>query len=214
MYKRQAAWIVGILCVAVLAAPGCVSKKAHESSMEDLDGRVVAVESAVEANQKRINDLDKETDQQVAALKADNQKSMQVGQQAMTKATAAERAAQGKLVWKVVLKDDGVKFEFGKAMITSEGISQLDQLAKQLKSKGRALYLEIEGHTDSVGAESDNMNLGEVRASAVRSYLNEKGGIPLHAMSTISLGESRPVADNSTKEGRSENRRVVIKVLE
>ena len=92
MYKRQAAWVVGILCVAVLAAPGCVSKKAYESGMEDLDGRVVAVESAVEANQKRVNDLSKDTDQKVSALKADNQKSMQVGQQAMTKATAAERA--------------------------------------------------------------------------------------------------------------------------
>jgi peptidoglycan-associated lipoprotein len=214
MYKRQAAWVVGILCVAVLAAPGCVSKKAYEGGMEDLDGRVVAVESAVEGNQKRINDLSKSTDQKVNSLKADNQKSMQVGQQAMTKATAAEKAAQGKLVWKVVIKDDGVKFGFGKASITSSGISQLDQLAKQLKSKGRALFLEIEGHTDSVGPEKDNMALGKMRAGAVRNYLNEKGGIPLHAMNTISLGESRPVADNSTKEGRAENRRVVIKVLE
>ena len=100
------------------------------------------------------------------------------------------------------------------AAITSSGISQLDQLAKQLKSKGRALFLEIEGHTDSVGAENENMVLGKLRASAVRNYLNEKGGIPLHAMNTISLGESRPVADNSSKEGRAENRRVVIKVLE
>jgi len=48
----------------------------------------------------------------------------------------------------------------------------------------------------------------------VRNYLNETGGIPLHAINTISLGESRPVADNSTKEGRASNRRVVIKVLE
>jgi peptidoglycan-associated lipoprotein len=214
MYKRQAAWIVVILCVAVVAAPGCVSKKSYETGMEDLDGRVVAVESAVEANQKRINDLSKSTDQKVNSLKADNQKSMQVGQQAMTKATAAEKAAQGKLVWKVVIKDDGVKFDFGKASITSSGITELDKLAKQLKSKGRALFLEIEGHTDSVGPEKDNMVLGKMRAGAVRNYLNEKGGIPLHAMNTISLGESRPVADNSTKEGRAENRRVVIKVLE
>ena len=214
MYKRQAAWIVAILCVAVLAAPGCVSKKSYESGMEDLDGRVVAVESAVEGNQKRIDDLSKSTDQKVNSLKAENQKSMQVGQQAMTKATAAERAANGKLVWKVVIKDDGVKFDFGQASITSSGISQLDQLAKQLKSKGRALYLEIEGHTDSVGAENENVTLGDMRAAAVRNYLNEKGGIPLHAMSTVSLGESRPVADNSTQEGRAANRRVVIKVLE
>ena len=105
MYRREAAIVVGILCVALLAAPGCVSKKAYNSGMEDLDGRVVAVESAVEANQKRINDLGKKTDQQVASLKAADQKSMQMGQQAMTKATAAEKAANGKLVWTVTITD-------------------------------------------------------------------------------------------------------------
>ena len=214
MYRREAAIVVGILCVALLVAPGCVSKKAYNSGMEDLDGRVVAVESAVEANQKRVNDLGKKTDQQVASLKAADQKSMQVGQQAMTRATAAEKAANGKLVWKVTITDDGVKFEFGKADVTSSGISVLDRLAKQLKAKGRALYLEIAGHTDNVGAESNNLKLGEKRAAAVRDYLNEKGGIPLHAMNTVSFGESRPVADNSTKEGRAQNRRVVIRVLE
>ncbi len=58
------------------------------------------------------------------------------------------------------------------------------------------------------------MMLGEKRAEAVRNYLNMKDGIPLHAMNIISYGETQPVADNSTRDGRAQNRRVVVKVLE
>jgi outer membrane protein OmpA-like peptidoglycan-associated protein len=77
----------------------------------------------------------------------------------------------------------------------------------------RALYFEIEGHTDNIGSEAYNLQLGEKRATAVRNYLSQKG-IPLHALNVISLGESRPVADNGTPQGRAQNRRVVIRVLE
>jgi outer membrane protein OmpA-like peptidoglycan-associated protein len=48
----------------------------------------------------------------------------------------------------------------------------------------------------------------------VRNYLNQNGGIPLHAMNTIAFGEEKPIADNSSKDGRAQNRRVVIRVLE
>ena len=76
------------------------------------------------------------------------------------------------------------------------------------------MYLEIEGHTDNVGAETYNERLGAERAGHVLKYLNQKGGLPLHAMNAVSYGESQPIADNSTRQGRAQNRRVVIKVLE
>jgi outer membrane protein OmpA-like peptidoglycan-associated protein len=132
----------------------------------------------------------------------------------MGKAVAAEKAAQGKLVWSVLLNDDKVKFDHGRALLSTSAASELDSLAQNIKGYGKALYLEIEGHTDSSGEEQFNLQLGESRAAAVRNYLLEKGGLPLHAMSTISYGESKPVADNSTQDGRSQNRRVVIRVLE
>jgi len=78
----------------------------------------------------------------------------------------------------------------------------------------KTVYLEIEGHTDNVGSEEYNKVLGERRAEAVRVYLNEKGGIPLHAMNVISYGEDEPVSDNGSRTGRAQNRRVVIRVLE
>ncbi len=65
-----------------------------------------------------------------------------------------------------------------------------------------------------MGDENWNLGLAEERAMAVRNYLNQNGGIPLHAMNTISYGESKPIADNSTSDGRAQNRRVVIRVLE
>ena len=87
-------------------------------------------------------------------------------------------------------------------------------LSAKIKDYGKAVYVEIEGHTDNTGSDDYNQTLGLRRAGAVRDYLNQAGGIPLHAMNTISLGESNPVADNSTSDGRAQNRRVVVRVLE
>ena len=98
--------------------------------------------------------------------------------------------------------------------MADEAKPTLDDLARKVKSYNRAIYIEIEGHTDNVGDANYNLILGEKRADAVRNYLNQEGGIPLHAMNTISYGETQPEADNSTSEGRSANRRVVIRVLE
>ena len=67
---------------------------------------------------------------------------------------------------------------------------------------------------DNVGDDVYNMKLAEERAQAVRSYLNQNGGIPLHAMTTISYGEVKPEADNSTREGRAANRRVEFLIVD
>jgi len=206
--------MAGILALALLVVPGCVSKSTFKQNVEDTDGRITAVESAVESNGRKIADLKKETDGKISSVDQKAGQAMTTGQQAMAKATAAEKAAQGKLLWTVTITDDQVKFEFGKAALTSSAISALDALVGKAKSYGKALYFEIEGHTDTVGAEDLNQKLGMKRAVTVRDYLHEKGGVPLHAMNMVSYGESRPVADNSTKEGRAQNRRVVIRVLE
>ncbi|HSM14146.1 MAG TPA: OmpA family protein, partial [Thermoanaerobaculia bacterium] len=71
----------------------------------------------------------------------------------------------------------------------------------------------IQGHTDNVGGENYNEQLGKKRADVVMEYL-AKAGIPIFRMAAISYGESAPVADNSTREGRAANRRVVLVVLQ
>lgn len=199
--------------LVLLAVPGCVTKKTYKTGMEEVDGRVVSVETAVETNQRRVTDLEKDTSAKIRSLEGETDEAQRVGQQALTKAGAAEKAAQGKLLWTVTLSDDEVKFDFGKAKLNTQGAQALDKLISDVKARGKSLYMEIEGHTDSVGPESLNLKLGDQRAQAVRNYLNAKG-LPLHAINTISYGESRPVADNTKRDGRAKNRRVVIKVLE
>ena len=72
------------------------------------------------------------------------------------------------------------------------------------------LRIRIEGHTDSEGEDAYNQQLSEQRATAVRSYLVEKYGVAAQRLETAGLGESKPVADNATPEGRQQNRRVEL----
>jgi len=214
MKERSILVITSLVALALIAAPGCVTNKKFDASVEDSDSRMNSVENAVEANDKKIANLEKDTTKRIGAVDQKATQANSVGSQAMTKAESAERAAQGKLLWTVTITDDKVKFPFGQAELTAEGISMLDGLVKKMKNYGKALYIEVEGHTDNVGSEALNHKLGAKRAHAVTHYLNQSGGIPLHAMNTISFGEDKPIADNSSKDGRAQNRRVVIRVLE
>jgi outer membrane protein OmpA-like peptidoglycan-associated protein len=218
MQTKKMTVVAALAAVALIAAPGCVSKSMHKQHVEQEDARVSAVESGVEANERRISDLSDETDKKLSAVSDQARSAQQTGDQAMSTAEqaakAANAAARGKLLWSVKLADGSVKFDTGKAMLTDQGKSALDDLIRKIKSYNKAVYLEIEGHTDSTGSESLNYDLGLSRADAVRTYLHQTGGIPLHAMNTVSYGESRPEADNSTREGRAQNRRVVVNVLE
>jgi len=214
MRDRRIMAILGVLTIVLIAAPGCVTNKKFKSSVDDQDGRVTAVENAVEATDKKVDNLKKDTDNRIGSVEQKANQANSVGSDALSKAEMAQKAAQGKLLWTVTITDDKVKFPFGDTELSSDAISALDSLVSKVKSYGKALYIEVEGHTDAVGDDNYNMKLAEKRAQAVRSYLNQNGGIPLHAMNTIAYGEAKPIADNSTKDGRAQNRRVVIRVLE
>lgn len=100
----------------------------------------------------------------------------------------------------------GVRFEFDSARLTSESTSVLNDALEILK-RNSDLQVEIAGHTDSSGPDSYNQGLSERRAKAVYDYLVDKGANASN-LSYKGYGESSPVADNATREGRSENRRV------
>jgi len=136
----------------------------------------------------------------------------QTTQEALDRATAAGKLAEGKFNYSVVLSDDSIKFAFGEAELTDGAKSMLADLATRLKTDNKNVYLEIQGYTDSVGTDAVNYKLGEARADSVRRFLNSQG-VPLNRMASISYGAEQPVAPNSTAEGRSANRRVVIVVL-
>jgi peptidoglycan-associated lipoprotein len=131
---------------------------------------------------------------------------------ALDRANAAHKLAEGKFLYEMVLSDDSVKFPVDKHALSPEAESRLMELAQRLKGENRNVYLEIQGHTDATGDENYNDSLGEARAEAVRKFLARQG-VALNRMATISYGEEAPVAPNETEEGRAQNRRVAIIVL-
>lgn len=85
----------------------------------------------------------------------------------------------------------------------------LSQIAKVLQENPK-LELIIEGHTDNVGGAQFNLELSRKRAEAVKRWLVDKAGISEVRLTTVGYGLSRPIADNSTEEGRAKNRRVEL----
>jgi peptidoglycan-associated lipoprotein len=185
-----------------LLSLGCATKKHVRKEVERIDSEMETIESSVEQNQVRL----KEHDSKIENLSRETQ-------EALARAQSAEKLAQGKLLYEITLTDEDVRFGFNQSELTDNARNVLESLITQLKADNKNVFIEVQGHTDSLGTEDYNMKLGQERADAVRRYLSENG-IPLHRISTISYGETRPLTDNKSKKGRSTNRRVVIIVLE
>lgn len=113
----------------------------------------------------------------------------------------------------VAQETTSVNFRLGSAVLTAEGKAKLDAIAtKALNAKG--YVLEVTGFADSTGATERNRALSSRRADAVIRYLVEQHQIPLRRIVTpYGFGETNPIADNKTRTGRAENRRVEVKVL-
>lgn len=200
--------LLSALCALALIPAACATKGSVKKEVDRIDQQMTSISSSVEANETRIKEQDSHLathDQQISELSRESQEALQ-------RAQAAEKLAEGKLLYEVTLADDTVKFDFNKATIKEANKDVLNNLVNTLKAENKNIYIEIQGHTDAVGNPEYNYKLGLERAESVRRFLSE-AGIPLHRISVISYGEERPVADNHTKDGRSQNRRVVIQVL-
>lgn len=178
---------VGVLLMGVASLGGCATKKFVRNS-------VAPVASQVQTHETHLGTLDKQT------------------QEAMARAEAAGKLAEGKFLYSVVLSDDSMKFPISKATLSPEAQSRLDAFAEKLKADNRNVYVEVQGHTDATGTKDYNYHLGAERAEAVRRYLNQKG-VALNRMGTISYGPDAPVAPNNDRDGRQQNRRVVLLVM-
>ena len=108
-----------------------------------------------------------------------------------------------------VLED--CNFDFGKATLQPESYTVLDELVSYLVRKDDE-KIEIGGHTDNVGSAASNLKLSQERANAVRDYLIAKG-ISADRLFAKGYGMTEPVADNKTEDGRAQNRRTEVKVL-
>lgn len=154
--------------------------------------------------------------EQISALEARQNTRMdavdRTAQEALARATAASKLAEGKFVYAVVMSDESVKYPTGGAALSREAESRLAELAQKLIAENRNVYLEIQGHTDDVGTPASNLRLAQARADAAMVFLHRQG-IAANRMATIAYGEARPVAPNDSPEGRTKNRRIVVVVL-
>jgi peptidoglycan-associated lipoprotein len=186
------------ITASALILSGCATKDYVNQQVSAEDAKTQAAEQAtksqVDQQQTHLGQLDQAT------------------QDALNRATAAGKLAEGKFLYSMVLSDDSVKFTAGSSKLSPEAQQRLTDFAEKLKNDNRNVYLEIQGHTDSRGPDSVNQRLGEERAEAVRLFMNQHG-VPLNRMATISYGKADPVADNKTRADRAQNRRVVLIVM-
>ncbi len=103
----------------------------------------------------------------------------------------------------------GILFDTGQASIREESTGTLQSIGDLLKQEP-SLRLEIQGHTDNVGTAAANRTLSAARAAAVKEYLVSNFGVAGDRLATNGLGDTRPVADNATEQGRAQNRRVEL----
>jgi len=197
-------WIIALsLTAALVGTTGCATKKYVKQETGAVNTRVDEVQGQVEQTQTRLDTHDKQIGQ-----------ISQTAQDALRRAQEAGKLAEGKFLYETVLTDEKVKFGFDTSDLSPEAMAALDDFAAKIKQDNKNVYVEIQGHTDNVGSEKYNEELGLLRAESVRRYLNQKQSFPLHRINVISYGESSPVADNKTREGRSQNRRVALVVLD
>jgi len=123
------------------------------------------------------------------------------------------RLVSGKVVDSLLLTENMVSYSYEQPELTPQGRAALDTLIAYVKPKLPHVFVEIIGYTDSMSLDSQNRRIALERAESVRRYLHETGGIPLDRMSTISYGDLKPVASNTSYEGRGQNRRVMVQVL-
>jgi len=110
----------------------------------------------------------------------------------------------------IVVRD--VHFQFDKATLTPSDKQVLDKIATRLKQESSSAQLTVTGHTDSVGSDAYNQKLSDKRAHSVVEYLISSGVPRSSFVSVAGAGESQPVADNKTADGRAMNRRTEIKI--
>jgi peptidoglycan-associated lipoprotein len=192
-----------ILALASLGLGGCATQgyvdkqvAGVQSQVDGLHTSVASLSTQVASNSERIG----QNEQRIAKLDSDTKL-------AMAKADAAGGDFIG-----TQLAAETVHFKTASAQLTDQDKATLTALAEKLKSENKDVRLEIYGHTDAQGSMAYNDHLGEKRAEEVYDFLG-KQGVPLNKMALLSKSEEEPAADNSTKEGRAQNRRAVVSVI-
>jgi OOP family OmpA-OmpF porin len=231
--------IFGVFVLAgLIVLSGCATRKYVRLQTQALEPEIQEANNGVKTNAERIDTVDRRAQQGIAAAGAADAKATAAQTAADNAATAAQSAdrkadsanqgvqtASTRIttletqVNNINVTDNytasetqTVTFDFDKATLTDDAKSKLDSIASEAAGMGKGYMLQIQGFTDSTGSEDYNIGLSQRRAESVQRYLVSKN-IPLFRVSIVGLGEANPVADNQTKTGKAQNRRVEINVM-
>jgi len=219
---KKFVFVIPVVALALGGTTACATKKFVRGEVTQVNDKVDTLSKSVEENQERTRANEGrigEVDQKAGAAAQRAEAAGKSAEEARAAADAVNTRADGiekaskRLVYEVVLSEDKGNFKLGKALMPDETKAELDQLVQKLKAEPNGGFIEIEGHTDNTGAKDFNQRLGLERAENVKRYLYEQHQVPLHKINVISYGEEKPIAPNKTRDGRSQNRRVVIRVL-
>jgi outer membrane protein OmpA-like peptidoglycan-associated protein len=238
LYTGRPAAFVGV-AAAMLIGTGCATKKHVRQVIAPVEARVGSVEKKttdhasaigeIENNVSRVDERAMDADKKaVAAGQAASQAQLRADA-AAGKADAAQgradqanqlaestRARIGSLVENLdnykLVSTDSILFGLNKHALTDEGKAQLDAAVEKIRG-AKNYVLEIQGFTDKTGSASTNLALSQRRADSVVRYLTVQHNLPLRKISVLGIGEDDPNADNKTREGRKQARRVELKVF-
>ena len=228
----KASVAVSTMLLLGFGATGCATKKYARGVVAPVEARVSTNEKKTADHASAIGELENglsRTDEK--AMDADR-KAVAAGQEA-AKANSAAGAAQQSADQAKLLADNGmtrigevvenfdnyklvttekVLFPFGKSVLTKDAKVQLDAAVGSITS-AKNYVLEVQGFTDKTGSASGNIVLSQKRADEVVRYLTTQHHVPLRKIHVLGLGADEPAADNKTRDGRTQNRRVEMKVF-
>jgi len=219
--KLRTMALLGIVFV-VVSGSSCATKKYVRNRVNErvtpLENRTGELEETSRRNTQEISRISRDVEEVRGRADRAQQaadRAASAAEQANTRVTGVEQSVsdlRGNLDKYTLQKTVTILFDVNKSDLTPEATSTLTQLASQIKDRNGFL-LEIQGFASAEGDPEKNERLSQARSEAVKKYLADALNIPLFRMYILGFGTSRPVADNSTKEGRIQNRRVEVRLL-
>jgi outer membrane protein OmpA-like peptidoglycan-associated protein len=230
MGKASAA--LGTVLLLGFGTTGCATKKYARGVVAPVESRVSVNEKKTADHASAIGELENglsrtdekamEADRKAVAAGQDAAKANQAAADAAKSAADARQVADNGMsrIGEVVENFDNYKlvttekvlFPFAKSTLTKEAQDQLDAAVGSITS-AKNYVLEVQGFTDKTGSANTNIVLSQKRADEVVRYLTTKHQVPLRKIHVLGLGEDEPTADNATRDGRKQNRRVEMKVF-
>ena len=230
--RTSAALLMPAAALLVFGSTGCASKKHVRQTVAPVEARVTSAEERNRQQQAALGELENglsRTDERAQDAERKAMAAREAAQTAHNRADGAfskadsafglAESTRSRLTelsenidnYKLVTAEN-VLFGLGKHNLTKDAQAQLDAAVAQLQGS-KNFVLEIQGFTDATGSAMQNLELSRKRADAVVRYLTVKHNVPLRKINVLGVGEDDPTADNKTREGRKQARRVEMRVF-